>query len=309
MARQPRVHVPGGVYHVILRGNDGQDIFHDNGDRYRLASYLDEGRVRFGYRIAAFCFMSNHLHLAIQVADVPLSRIMQSLAVRYTWWVNTRQKRCGHLFQGRYRAILVDDDAYLLGLVRYIHLNPVRAGLVDSPGDWHWSGHNTYLGDGFFQWVSERWVLARFSHDLRNARRRYLAFVEGSDVVPNASGTYEQGRVLGSELFFERQTMATDEERLPGPVPVDDLVDSVCTVFGLSRAQVHSRSRNRKFAEARAAMGWLAVEAHAGSLSELARRLGRDVSTLSGAATRLERRRAEDPLLRARLAQLRAKLR
>ena len=309
MARQPRIHIPGGVYNVILRGNDGQEIFHDNGDRYRLASYLDEGRVRFGYRIAAFCFMSNHLHLAVQVGEISLSRIMQSLAVRYTWWVNTRQNRCGHLFQGRYKAMLVEDDAYLLGLVRYIHLNPVRAGLVDSPGDWHWSGHNTYLGEGIFPWVSERWVLGRFSHDLRTARRQYLAFVEGSDRLPGGTETYEKLRGLGSDLFFERSTKASDEERLPGPVSVDDLVDSVCSVFGLSRAQVHSRSRNRKFAEARAAMGWLAVEARAGSLSELARRLGRDVSTLSGAASNLERRRAEDPLLRARLAQLRAKLR
>lgn len=309
MARQPRVHLSGGVYHVILHGNDGQDIFHDNGDRYQLASYIDEGRQRFGYRVAAFCFLSNRIHLAIQVGEIPLSRIMQNLAIRYTRWFNTRQNRCGHVFQGRYRAILVERDVQLIALVRHIHLNPVRAGLVASPGDWHWSGHNTYLGNGTFQWVSERWVLSRFSRDVRTARRRYLAVVEGPDSDPGETDNYERGRVSGTDQFPEGLTVGSDKEGLRGHVGMDDVVDSVCSVFGLSRTQVHSRSRNRRFAEARAAMGWLVVEGRTGSLSELARRLGRDVSTLSGAVTNLERRRAEDPVLRARLAQLRAKLR
>jgi putative transposase len=90
--------------------------------------------------------MNTHVHLAIQVGGVPLSRILQNLSFRYTRWVNGRRKRSGHLFQGRYKAVLVDADSYLDALVRYIHLNPVRAGMVKEPEEYRWSGHRAYLG-------------------------------------------------------------------------------------------------------------------------------------------------------------------
>ncbi len=145
MARKPRVHVPGGVYHVILRGNGGQDIFFRKEDRGELCRLLAEGTDRFEYRVHAYCLMTNHLHLAVEAGQVPLSRGMQNLSFRYTRWINRREKRTGHLFQGRYKALLVDRDAYLLELVRYIHLNPVRAELVDDPVDYPWSGRRGYL--------------------------------------------------------------------------------------------------------------------------------------------------------------------
>ena len=148
MARKPRLHLPGGLYHVMLRGNGGQAIFFSDADRYHLYLLLQEGVERFGHRIHGFCAMTNHLHLAVQVAKAPLSKIMQNLSFRYTRWINQRQRRVGHLFQGRYKAILVDADSYLLELVRYIHLNPVRTGLVKDPLDYPWSGHRAYLGSG-----------------------------------------------------------------------------------------------------------------------------------------------------------------
>ena len=124
MARKPRVYYPGALYHVTLRGNAGQTIFFDNRDRIRFYLFLQEGIERFRHRIHAFCLMSNHLHLAIQVADIPLSRIIQNLSFRYTRWINWRRGQSGHLFRGRYKAVLVDADAYLLELTHYIHLNP-----------------------------------------------------------------------------------------------------------------------------------------------------------------------------------------
>ena len=130
MARKARIHYPGALYHVILRGNARQDIFIDDGDRYRFYLLMQEGIARYRHSIHAFCLMTNHLHLLIQVADIPLSRIMQNLSFRYTRWSNGRQWQSGHLFQGRYKAVLVNGDEYLLELVRYLHLNPVRAGLV-----------------------------------------------------------------------------------------------------------------------------------------------------------------------------------
>ena len=120
MARKPRLFYPGAVYHVLLRGNAGQDIFYGKEDRKYFYRLLREGHEKFGHRIHAFCLMANHVHLAMQVADTPLSRIMQSLSQRYTGWINRQLGRKGHLFQGRYNALLIDADTYLLEPVRYI---------------------------------------------------------------------------------------------------------------------------------------------------------------------------------------------
>ena len=138
MPRKPRIHFPGALYHVILRGNAGEPVFFDDADRYRFYLLLQEGIERFGYRVHAFCCMTNHIHMALQVGSVSLSRIMQNLALRYTSGINRKYRRTGHLFQGRYKAILLDADSYLLELVRYIHLNPVRARLVKHPDNYSW---------------------------------------------------------------------------------------------------------------------------------------------------------------------------
>ena len=111
MARKPRLHVPGGLYHVMLRGNGGADIFFSKADRKRFYALLEEGGQRFGTRLHGFCLMTNHVHLVLQAGEAPLSRPMQNLAFRYTRHVNARRKRVGHLFQGRYKALLVDGDS------------------------------------------------------------------------------------------------------------------------------------------------------------------------------------------------------
>ena len=107
MARKARLHIPGGVYHVMVRGNGGQAIFFDDEDRCRFYLLLQEGTVRFGYRVHGFCLMDNHVHLALQVGKIPLAKSMQNVSFRFTRWINRRLGRVGHLFQGRYKAILV----------------------------------------------------------------------------------------------------------------------------------------------------------------------------------------------------------
>lgn len=170
MARRPRLHVPGGAYHVMLRGNGGQDVFFTDQDRLYFYDLVAEGVARFGHRIHGFCLMSNHVHLVVQVAETPLAKIVQNLSFRYTRWINRQQRKAGHLFQGRYKAILVDVDAYLLGLVRYLHLNPVRAGMVEQPEAYRWSGHRSYLGMEALPWLSTEWVLGQFAKRLATSR-------------------------------------------------------------------------------------------------------------------------------------------
>lgn len=139
MGRRPRVHFNGAVYHVMARGVDGRDIFTDDLDRRAFLSALFRICGESGAEVLAYCLMGNHFHLAIQVGSIGLMVIMQRLLTGYSTAYNSRHGRTGHLFQARYRAILCVDDAYLAVLMRYIHQNPVRAGMVVSAADWPWS--------------------------------------------------------------------------------------------------------------------------------------------------------------------------
>jgi putative transposase len=162
MPRRQRIHKSYSTYHVMLRGNNGQKIFVNQSDFSRLSLLIQEGVERYGHDVLAFCFMENHIHLVVRVKDIPLSKIMQNIAFRYAKFINRNYRKIGHLFQGRFKSILVDDTSYLLELVRYVHLNPVRAGITAKPEDYYWSGQKAYLGADEFLWVSKKRVLGRF---------------------------------------------------------------------------------------------------------------------------------------------------
>lgn len=282
MARKPRLHVPGGLYHVMLRGNAGQNIFFDDEDRYHLYLLLQHGVERYGHRIHGFCCMTNHIHLAIQVAEEPLSGIMQNLSFRYTRWINKKQSRTGHLFQGRYKSILVDADNYLLELVRYLHLNPLRAGMVNNPRDYVWSGHRAYLGMETLPWLETEWVLSQFAKRLNTCRQRYEAFVlEGLDEGhrPEFHDGGEDRRVLADDQFLE-QVLGKRVESWP-EVSLEEIIATVIADYGISEQALRGPSRNRVVSEARAVIGWLSRRLGAGSIKDVATNFQRESSTFS----------------------------
>ncbi len=294
MARKPRIHVVGGLYHVMLRGNGGEAIFFNDDDRYHFYLLVQEGIERFGHHIHGFCCMTNHVHLAIQMGDIPLSKIMQNLSFRYTRWINQREKRVGHLFQGRYKAILVDGDSYLLELVRYLHLNPVRAGMVSDPIEYPWSGHRAYLGEMQQPWLTTDWVLSQFSRQRAAARRRYAKFIQegmGEGYREEFHRGGEDSRVLGEERFIHR--MLKTESKLGKPPSVKKVVGEVCRKYGITERDLASPSRQRRLAQARGVTAWLVVQNKSGTLTELAKRFNRDLSALSLAARKIESKRKE----------------
>ncbi len=290
MARKPRVHYPGGVYHVMLRGNGGQPIFFSDEDRCRFYLLLQEGTARFDYRVHGFCLMGNHVHLAIQVSEVPLSKSMQNLSFRYTRWINQHQQRFGHLFQGRYHALLVDQDSYLLELVRYIHLNPVRTGLVKHPQKYPWSGHRAYLNLETIPWLTTDWVLSQFDHRSKRARKRYERFVTkgvGSEQpTPFHRGGDVDTRVLGEETFVN-QVLSRAITPVPKPPSLESIIQRICQAYGLSETQLTAIGQHRLPARARALAGYIAVQTGAASLTGVATRFQRDVATLSIGVRRL----------------------
>jgi len=290
MARKPRIHFPGAVYHVILRGNAGQPTFFDERDRYRLFLILQYVVEKFGCRIHGFCFMTNHIHLVVQTGDVTLSRIMQNLTLRYTKWINNTQSRTGHVFQGRYKALLLDADSYLLELVRYIHLNPVRAGICASPEKYTWSGHHAYLGKEELPWLTVDLVLSFFSSDITKAREGYATFV--SDGILEArraefySGTFD-GRILGDDDFTNDAFLKSDQRRVMD-YSLSDVVNVVCERYGITIEQLKGPGKARPYSEARAVAALLVSESPGLSLTELGKVLNRDIAPLGRAGRRLQ---------------------
>jgi putative transposase len=141
MARKPRIEYEGAFYHVITRGNQRQKIFREASDYEKYQQYLTIYKNRHHYALYAYVLMGNHIHLLLETRDVPLSRIMQGINQSYTLFFNRKYREVGHLFQGRYKAILCDRDAYLLSLLQYIHNNPVRAKIAGTAASYRWSSH------------------------------------------------------------------------------------------------------------------------------------------------------------------------
>ena len=145
MARKPRIQYSGAFYHIIVRGNQRQNIFLEDADRLEYLERLKRYKKKCGFVLYAFVLMSNHVHLLLETPKDPIARIMQMLNFTYTQYFNKKYNKVGHLFQGRYKSYLCDKDNYLLGLVRYIHKNPVRAGLVENPDEYSWSSQGDYI--------------------------------------------------------------------------------------------------------------------------------------------------------------------
>ena len=307
MARKPRVHYPTALYHVILRGNGGQEIFFSKEDRFRFYLLLQEGIERYGHRIHAFCLMTNHIHLAIQVGDIALARIIQNISFRYTRWVNWRGGRTGHLFQGRYKAVLVDADSYLLGLTRYIHLNPVRSGIVREPENYPWSGHRAYLGLETIPWLTTDWLLSMFSSNVKRARRAYGKFVEegkgGGHQGEFGRGSEIDSRFLGDEIFIDK-VFGQSYERWRRKVTVGEIVSCVCQQFSLEEQMLSGLGKDRRLSKVRAIAAWLVLDSGVLTLAELSKWVNRDPSTLSTSAKDLERQAQTD----IQLAQLMSKI-
>ncbi len=311
MARKPRIHVPGGFYHVILRGNGGQDVFIDDSDRHYFIGLLAEGTERFGFRVHGYCLMPNHVHLVLQAGAQPLSRAIQNLSFRHTRRVNARGKRTGHLFQGRYKAILVDAESYLLELVRYVHLNPVCAGLARKPESWRWSGHQTYLGQESARWLTTDRVLELFAPRLERARAAYRDFVaDGMGERRRAAfheGNGAGGRVLGDDGFIEAALKQAGEMPVRPP-EVEKILRRVARDCCVELSDLSGASRRHVLSEARGMAGLLARETGAAGLSDLAARFGRELSSLSRVVRHVEKRIAREPILAGRIQRLKESL-
>jgi putative transposase len=176
--RRLRVIVPDGVYHVTGRGNRGQDVYLDNHDRRFFLEVFGMVAARLGWRCYTYCLLSNHYHLVVQTPNADLSEGMRVLNGEHAQWFNRRHSATGHLFQGRFHSVLVESDWHLLELVRYVALNPVRAGLCEDPAEWHWGSFRALAGNHPLPaFVAPDAVLGLFGRDPERARKLMSDFV------------------------------------------------------------------------------------------------------------------------------------
>lgn len=216
MARPLRIQYPEAFYHITSRGNERKVVFRNDRDRNRFLSYLETAHDKYGAIIHVYCLMDNHYHLLVETPRSNLSQILHHINGAYTTYFNVKRQRSGHLFQGRFKGILVEKDAYCKELSRYIHLNPVRAGMVKGPWEYPWSSYRYFVGkDKKPEWLTMELVLGDFGGEGRTGFRRYREYVERREAkeLESPFKTVIASTFLGSEEFINNIRMEYLEKK------------------------------------------------------------------------------------------------
>jgi putative transposase len=273
------------MYHVTLRGNHRQDIFFTSDDRSLLTYIIRDILADCGAQLHAYCYMTNHVHALLQVSDTPLSKIMLLVAGRYARRVQARLETTGHLFEKRYHALLVDADEYLLALLRYIHLNPVRARLVSSPDEYPWSSHHAYLGRRSEPWVTTEFAMRMLGSDRPRATAAYESLIRSASTGSPLDRRNERDpRILGGDAFAQK---VLGENWTPRQdAALQQVLDEACVKFGTTELELRSPTRLKNVTRARAWIGEQALNAEIASIAALARCFNCDESTIRKAANR-----------------------
>ena len=319
MPRHARLDAAGVLHHVIMRGIEKKPIFSNNSDRKdfleRLSILIPETKTS----CYAWSLMSNHVHMLLRTGDVPLSTFMARLLTGYATAFNRRHKRSGHLFQNRYRSIICQEDPYLKELVRYIHLNPLRAGIVpdfESLCLYPWSGHAVLLDNRTCEWQSAGAILSLFGANSSKARASYLEFVRsgstqgrrpelvGGGLIRSLGGWEEaknskregpmkgDERILGDTSFVTgilaraEQKMTRRYEMKQSGLDIMAVEKRICDLYDMSRDDLYTRGRHKKLVEARSVFCFWAVQELETSLIELAIRFAISEPAISYAVRR-----------------------
>lgn len=320
MPRKARIDAPGALHHIIIRGIERKPIFKDERDYKNLLERLGVVLTETSTPCYAWALMINHIHLLLRTGLVPIATVMRRLLTGYAQQFNRRYNRHGHLFQNRYKSILCEEDPYLLELVRYIHLNPLRTGQVESFQElatYPKTGHSVLLGNMRREWQDTDYVLGLFGKGISAARSSYTTFVReggnqgrrpdlvGGGLLRSLGGwsalkaKRSQGirlmgdeRILGSSEFVERVIDKANEEYerktlilMKGP-DLDDLIDSVADYCGIDKGILRSASKRRDVSRARSIVCCIAVNRLMLSCVEVARELNLSSSSVSKSAIR-----------------------
>ena len=301
MARRPRVFAPGLLYHVIVRGNQRRKTFLNDADYQAYLERLARYRRRYGYTVHAYCLMPNHAHLLLESSNQPLAKLMQGLQQSYSQYFNLRHRKVGHVFQGRYKAIVCQKDQYLLQLVRYIHLNPVRSGIVKEPERYLYSGQKAYAEGKATEVIDPHRVL-----EMLGGKARYQAFVSEAIKEGHKEEYYkaQDQRFLGTERFGEKLREKQDEPRPTKRRALNPAVIALGKALGTDVARLKSADRSWAVSRARTMIEYVLVKRQGYRLVEVAKYMSRDPATVGTLLGRLAARIDDEPELRRKLEDL-----
>jgi putative transposase len=277
MTRPLRIEFPGALYHVTARGDQLNAIYRDDTDRYIWLDVLGLVCARFHLVVHAYCQMTNHYHLMLETAEGNLGQGMRQLNGIFSQRVNRRHGLVGHVFQGRYKAVLVQKEAHLLELARYIVLNPLRAGMVASDGEWHWSSHHFMLDPaGKPGWLERQWLLGQFGSSPDHAVEGYRQFVAAGAGMQSPLLQMQYQLILGDEEFASKH-----RSRQHGAA-LDDVAKSQRRIAAMTLAEYEAG-----FAERGEAMAH-AYFSTAFTMAEIGAHFGVTYKTVSRAVSRHE---------------------
>ena len=323
MPRKARLDAPGTLHHVMMRGTEGHSIFREDKDHQNFLSRLAQISEDTEARILAWTSMSNHVHLLMFSGSQGISKFMRRLLTGYAVWYNRKYHRTGHLFENRYKSIVCEEEAYLLELVRYIHLNPLRAGIVKNLEEldrYPWSGHGVLIGSSRNDWQERDYVLRQFSETKGKAVRAYRRFMEegiaqerrndlvGGGLVRSRGGWSQvvsltgkkkkemkhDVRILGGEDFVG-QILKEADKRLTRQLQwggrnkaIDQVIKRLCKEEGIEEEELRNGGKRRKVSEARAKISFQLSHEMGIPFAEIARHVGVCTSAVAKAVQSVE---------------------
>ena len=266
MPRKQRIHYDGALYHVMARGNNGDNILKNDEDKRNYIELIQRYKERYGFKLYAYCIMDNHIHMLVEVKETPLNKIMQGIQLVYTQLYNRKNKRTGHVFQQRYKAVACNKDGYLLHLTKYIHMNPVKAGITEDV-NYEWSSYKDYA-NGKNGFVDIDFVLKILSNSKAKAiagYKRYMKEVDGDVDQVEYEVTEAQKGNLDKTKYIE----------------LDKLIEEILEQEKVTLEQIREKTKKQKISDIRKVLVILAEKNCKTTSTELANKLNISISRIS----------------------------
>ena len=319
MSRPLRIEYPGAWYHVMNRGRRGEEIYTERNDYRLFIELLKESAELFNIRIAAYCLMPNHYHLLIQTPDGNLSRCMRQINGIYAQRFNRVHNYDGQLFRGRYKSILVEADSYLLELLRYIHKNPIRAGLSDDLKDYEWSSHHGYLSEAKrWDWLNKEFPLSLFARNRKDSRRAYKEYMsedEGEKInqifqkkkLPSILGKEDFVYWVKNRFFESKVHIEVPDSRLLAP-DKEKIQELICRTYGIAKEEL-VKSKRGTFNEPRSVAIYLTRMIRSDGLIAICKDYNlKKYSSASSIVENVKKKLLKDKKFRNRVNELKVKL-
>ncbi len=278
MPRPLRYSVEGKLYHIIMRGNNRNTLFHSTGEYYRFCQLMEEGLNHFDHSLVTYCLMTNHVHMVVKAGPTSLSAVYHDLGFRYARFYHHVHKSSGHVFQDRFKSIPVENASHMRTLIRYIHLNPVKAGIVERPQEYRWSSHSAYLGDEEIPCLSPKIGLEYFNFD-KNMFQKYVM----SGVKQPEKFDIDTGKLS---------------------IKLETIVDVVRDHYDLEPEAIRSDDRASRGPHARSVVAHIAGEVHGISLQDLADYFSLKPESVGRSRTRLNTKISASPQIRSEIENI-----